>query len=108
MTIWSSASSPAMRSRPAATATGSGSTAASTRTAPRIWDMRAAASTPLPMTSPMTSARRSPGTGMASYQSPPTRRPAAPGAYRAAIAMPGTAGSRCGSSPRWSTSAVRT
>ena len=49
------------------------------RSAVRIWPMRVAASALCPWTSPMTRATWLSGSGITSYQSPPTSRPAVVG-----------------------------
>ncbi|GAA3093094.1 hypothetical protein GCM10020254_42660 [Streptomyces goshikiensis] len=49
----------------------------------------------------MTSANRPEGSGIMSYQSPPTWRPPPVGTYRAAMVMPGMSGPSCGIIDRW-------
>ena len=61
------------------TAAGSGSDAASVLTAIRIWPICAAAWSPLPMTSPTTSATSPSRRTRQSYQSPPTSTPSTAG-----------------------------
>src|SRR6476661_3690839 len=62
--------------------------------------MRAAASTPRPDTSPMTSPTRPPGSGKASNQSPPTDAPSPPEEKWALSATPGVSGRRRGGRAR--------
>ncbi len=80
---------------------GGRSRAASTRTAVRSRPIVAAARRPCPITSPTTSAVRSPGSGMTSNQSPPTSVPLLPGTYRYATSTPVGCGTCCGSRVRW-------
>ena len=58
---------------------GGRSSRAYARTAVRSWPITAAACTPRPITSPITSAVRPAPTSITSYQSPPTCVPATPG-----------------------------
>ena len=68
--------------------------------------LRAAVSTPLPATSPTSTATASPFTGQAPYTSPPVGSFAA-GAYSRPVSYPGTSGSDSGTKPSVSARAMR-
>ncbi len=84
------------------TASGRWPSEAYARTAIRSWPISPAARTSCPCTSPMTSANRPDGSGIMSYQSPPTWSPPPVGTYRAAICIPGIRGPSDGIIDRWS------
>ena len=80
---------------------------AQARTASCNWPMMAAAGTPRPTTSPITTPRRPAPNGKTSYQSPPTSRPAPPGRYLAPRTRPGSSGRALGSRLCWRVTAIR-
>ncbi|MGX1154885.1 hypothetical protein RKD39_002463 [Streptomyces albogriseolus] len=96
----------ACSSRWCSTSCGGRSSPASVWAVVRSWPMIAADVMEWPITSPTTRATRLPGSGIASYQSPPTRAVSAAGRYRDASRTPVQRGRVSGSIVRCSSSAM--